>query len=306
MPDLPAAARRLAREQFGAITRQQLAEHLAVRQIDGLVNRGRLERLRWGVYRVAGGAAPPEQAAMAAVLRTKGSRVSGPFVAGLFGAEGFSRDDPFVLLTPDGRRPRSAAFAVRADPAPGRHDATWDSGLPIVTPTLCCLDLAHPRQELDDTVLRTAVDSLRWSGHTSTARLDAATDELAGHLGADRIRGMLADGSLVAESQKERDLATVLDGISPPPRRQVRILAYRLDFMWPSVRLDVEYDGKVHERPDRRESDRLRDDALTAAGYEVLRLTAADLDDREALRANVLDTLRRLAAAHDLDPLTFH
>ncbi len=305
MPPLPPRIQRLAEHQFGAVSRQQLlTAGLGAGQVDGLVRRGDLVSLRWGVYRVAGGAVPAEQEPMAAVLRTRGSRVTGPFVAALFGAEGFSRDDPFVLCTPTGRRPRSTAFPVRVDPVPGGHAAMW-GGLPITTPTVAAIDLAHPSRGVSDRALRTAVDTLRWGGHTSTERLSACARELVRDPGARRIRRLLGDGSLVAESGGERRLGAVVDQISPAPRRQVEVLSYRLDYLWPSVRLDLEYDGEVHARPDRRARDRRRDAALTEAGYEVLRVRATDLRAPESLRARILDVLRTRARQHDLDPATF-
>ena len=168
------------------------------------------------------------------------------------------------------------------------------------------MDLAHPRRGVPDRVLRVAVDTLRWAGKTSTDRLAACARELGADPGAARVRRLLADGSLIAESGGERNLGTVVDRITPRPRRQVQVLSFRLDYLWPSVRLDLEYDGEVHDRPDRRDRDRRRDAALAEAGYEVLRVRAADLRAPESLRTRIVDVLRRRARAHDLDPATFH
>ncbi len=147
---LPDEAAELAAGQYGAIARFQLLRWMTAGEVDGFVRRGWLVVIERGVYRVRGSAIVPEQAAMAAVLRTRDARVSGPFVLGLYGAEGFSRDDPFVVLARPGRWPRNVGFTVSADPCRGRHDATWGAGLPTVTPTMCLVDAAHPRRRLGE------------------------------------------------------------------------------------------------------------------------------------------------------------
>ncbi len=108
---------------------------------------------------------------MAAALRTGSGRIAGPFLLGLHGAEGFSRDDPFVVLLQPGRWPRGVDFRVSRDPCPGRHHALWDGGLPTATPTLGLVDLAHPRRGITDRRLRIAADSLRWTGRDRSSPL---------------------------------------------------------------------------------------------------------------------------------------
>lgn len=52
----------------------------------------------------------------------------------------------------------------------------------------------------------------------------------------------------------------------------------RVDLALPDLRLAIEHDGQaVHERPGVFTSDRRRQNALVAAGWTVLRFTAADL-----------------------------
>lgn len=300
MAVLPPAACRLARAQFGAVSRRQLLRWLTEGQVEGLVDRGTLEAIQRGVYRLAGSAEPAEQAPMAAVLRARTARVAGPFVLGLFGAEGFDRTSPFALLLQPGRRLRNVDFACLPDRA-GRRGAVWGS-LPIVTPTLACLEAARPCWDLGTDQLLAAVDSLRWSGHTSTGRLASALEDLPDHPGAARLAAALADGRLLSESPAERRLGALLARIDPPARRQATVGGvYRADFRWEELATTLEYDGGVHRRPARRARDHRRDRDLADAGELVLRVTADDLSDPAVFLAWLVASLRRRARALAVD-----
>ncbi len=47
---------------------------------------------------------------------------------------------------------------------------------------------------------------------------------------------------------------------------------YFLDFYFPETKIDLEIDGKQHSYPERRESDRIRDEALNKHGYLIHRI----------------------------------
>jgi very-short-patch-repair endonuclease len=293
---LPDEAQALAIRQYGVVARHQLRQWMTLPQIDGLVQRGYLVPIERGVYRVFASAIPPEQAAMAAILRTRPARLAGPFVLGLYGAEGFSRTNPFTVLVAPGRRPRKVGFRVSRDPCPDQHHATWDGVLPVVNPTLASIDGAHPHYRIGDKALRVAIDSLRWSRRTTTRQLDLVSAALPRHPGARRIRRMVDDLTLISESEPERQFGGLLDQLTPRPQRQVPIAGYRVDFAWPHLRVIVEYDGEVHDRPDRRQADAQRDRDLEAAGYLVVRVRAADLRDPDRLLRRLHHTMRARAA----------
>jgi hypothetical protein len=60
----------------------------------------------------------------------------------------------------------------------------------------------------------------------------------------------------------------------PRPAVNARPLGFRVDFLWPAVRLVVEVDGwRAHRTRAAFEADRARDQALTAAGFRVMRFT---------------------------------
>lgn len=297
MAPLPLAACELARTQFGAVARRQLLRWMTEGQVEGLVARGTLTPIQRGVYRVAGSATPVEQRPMAAALRVRDARVAGPFVLGLFGATGLDTSSPFGVLVRPGRRLADVDFPHVPDRARGQHDAAWGA-LPIVTPTLACLEAARPHWSLGDDRLLAAIDSLRWSSRTSTARLTLLVDALPDHPGARRLATALDDGRLVSESPAERRVGHLLERISPVPRRQVVLAGrFRADFRWDELATTLEYDGAVHHAPRQRDHDRERDRTLETHGELVLRITREDLDEPEVFLGWLVATLRRRARA---------
>ena len=270
-------------------------------QVEGLVARGVLVAIQRGVYRVSGSATPPEQAPMAAALRTRDARVAGPFALGLFGAEGFDTTSPFAVLLRPGRRLRGVDFDHLTDAAQGEHDAAWGA-LPVVTPTLACIEAARPHWALAPDRLLTAIDSLRWAGRTSTERLRLLVERLAHHPGAMRLATALADGGLVSESPAERRVGALLERVEPTPRRQAVVGdRYRADFRWDELATTLEYDGGIHREPQRRAYDQRRDRDLETRGELVLRVTGEDLLDPELFLAWLVGTLRRRARALVVD-----
>jgi hypothetical protein len=156
-------------EQFGIASRPQLLScGLTEGQVEGLVARGGLEKVLCGTYRVPGSAVPVEQTAMAAVIRCRPrARLTGPFVLGLLGVEGFSTADAFEVLVPPERRVRNVPFMVRKDPLPGQFAAMLGP-LPVVTATRALVETAR---RVHGKRLVVGIDSARWLGLTRLDRL---------------------------------------------------------------------------------------------------------------------------------------
>ena len=62
-----------------------------------------------------------------------------------------------------------------------------------------------------------------------------------------------------------------LDGIKF--HRQRPFTRYILDFYAPSVKLVIEIDGGIHEKPEQKEYDKIRTDFLKENGLKVIRFT---------------------------------
>ncbi|MGY2084654.1 endonuclease domain-containing protein [Blastococcus sp. SYSU DS0539] len=105
-----------------------------------------------------------------------------------------------------------------------------------------------------------------------------------------------ADG--LAQSPQETRLRLLLDRSKlPRPVAQYEVrdaggfVAF-VDFGWPEHRVALEYDGVWHGAPQQVGKDRRRLNRLTAAGWTVVFVTAADLRDPVALVARIAAALR--------------
>ena len=81
---------------------------------------------------------------------------------------------------------------------------------------------------------------------------------------------------------EERMLALIRAAGLPEPQLRVHVLGYRLDFLWPELRLALEVDSYgTHGSRSRFEADRRRDARLlTEKGISVLRVTRATIEQR--------------------------
>ena len=72
-------------------------------------------------------------------------------------------------------------------------------------------------------------------------------------------------------------------------KRQKPIGRYIADFCAPSLRLIIELDGSVHDTPDAKAYDAVREEFLRAAGYTILRFP------NQAILENLEQTLEQIA-----------
>lgn len=262
----------------------------------GMVRGGRFDPLHYGVYRLSGSRRTPEQAAMAAALRCwPRATISGRFVLGLFGVEGSSRFDPFVILVPPPRRISNIGFPVVRDHAFDHDRATMD-GLPIVTMGRALFDAA---EDLDDRAILTSIDSGRWLGLLTDQKLDSLLDRCAWHPQAPRIQRLVDAGLVEQESHGERAFVGIFLPDDPPLEYQVWITPQiRVDGLWRDAWMVLEYLGKKdHASGWRREGDADRDEVIRGHGYHVEYVTSEDLEHPGATRARLLAVRRALLAA---------
>lgn len=162
------------------------------------------------------------------------------------------------------------------------------------------------------TGLRTALDIARWEPLVEAvvaldvllARVVVGRGELreaVGTLGA--VRGArrieravaLADHRAASPPESRLRVLLALSGLTPVPQFVVRDargnFVARVDLAFPGHRVAIEYDGAWHGERSQFAKDRRRLNALVAAGWTVLHVTAADLRDVEALIAGVRSLL---------------
>lgn len=106
----------------------------------------------------------------------------------------------------------------------------------------------------------------------------------------------LADGLAGSPQETRVRLLVHRSGLPDPVAQHVvldargRFVA-RVDFAWPQLRLALEYDGEWHAEPGQFGRDRRRLNRLTAAGWTVVFVTAADLHHPERLLARIAEAL---------------
>jgi very-short-patch-repair endonuclease len=201
-------------------------------------------------------------------------------------------DDVEVTLPPGSRAGAVPGVRVTRRALP-EEQTTVRRGIAVTTPLRTALDLGriHP---MDDAVI--ALDRFLATGLVFPEQARVAAAAATGR-DCRRIRraATLADG--LAESPQETRLRLLLHRSSlPDPVAQFRVRndagqrVARVDFAWPEHRLALEYDGAWHGEPDQFRRDRDRLNRLTAAGWRVIFVTAADLRNPQSL-------IRRIAHA---------
>jgi hypothetical protein len=133
-------------------------------------------------------------------------------------------------------------------------------------------------------------------GAVRTTELTTVADGGTGRWGVAKVRRAVSLVDPRAESAPESRVrvAFVVAGLEPVPQYEVRagdVLLGRVDFAWPEQRLAVEYEGAHHFDGMQIVRDDARYERLIAAGWRVIRLSAADLRDMDAVVARVREEL---------------
>ncbi|WP_338104686.1 endonuclease domain-containing protein [Modestobacter muralis] len=226
--------------------------------------------------------------AAAGVLRP-GAVVTGRSAAVLWGIDlAGPEDDVELTLPPDAHPVRSAGVRVRRAALDPRRVCTH-RGVRVTDPVATTVALAGSLP-LEEAVV--AVDRMTVSGVAGLAEVRALAAVQVGR-GCRRARTpcALADG--LAQSPQETRLRLLMGwGGLPTPVAQHRVVhggrfVADVDFGWPAHRVAVEYDGLWHAEPGQFAKDRQRLNRLTAAGWRVVFVTAADLYRPEALIARI-------------------
>ncbi|SDO34573.1 DUF559 domain-containing protein [Geodermatophilus sp. DSM 45219] len=147
-----------------------------------------------------------------------------------------------------------------------------------------------------------ALDVLLSRGVVGHPQLRAAVTAQPTPRGARRAEQAVELADVRAESPQESRLRVVLTlaGLAAVPQHTVRDqdgrFVARVDLAFPEHRVAVEYDGAWHGEPGQLGRDRRRLNALVAAGWTVLHVTAADLRHPAELVTRVRTLLRRTTA----------
>jgi hypothetical protein len=194
-----------------------------------------------------------------------------------------------IEVTIPGRSTRThSGVAVHRSTTLTEADVTTVENIPVTTISRTLLDLADI---LTQRQLERAFDQAEMVEGLDLVKLQ---DQLARNPtrgGAKKIRRVLAEhyiGSTPTENDFEEALLALTRSLGlPDPRPQFWIdpgdgePPIRADFAWPEQRIVVETDGRrTHGTKQAFESDRRRDQRLTAAGWRVIRITWRQLTHR--------------------------
>lgn len=286
----------LAARQHGVVARAQLLRAgLPRHAIDYRVKRGRLRCLHRGIYRVGPvrGRLESEAAAVLACGETAvlSHRSAGHLWEMLRGRP----EDPVEVSI--GRGDRNPGPSVRVHRVTGLavDETTEVQGIPVTTPARTVLDLAASVGEWE---LEQALARAERSGRGVLQELETLLMRYPRRSGTRVLRAILArdaEPALTRSVAESRFLALIRSAELPEPEANARIQGYEVDFLWRAQRLVVEIDGfEFHSSSSAFERDRLRDGALIAGGWRVLRVTWRQLTRApEALLARVAQALAR-------------
>lgn len=160
---------------------------------------------------------------------------------------------------------------------PGPDEVTSVGATAVTTTARTAFDLARWAPTLTERV--TAVDALTYACAVDLEEVRVLRNR---HLGAHhggRVAPVLALVNPKAESPMESRMRMALHlGGLPAPAVQHPVIArgkrYYLDLAYPEIRLAIEYDGAEHLTQQRARRDLLREAALTALGWHILRFDA--------------------------------
>lgn len=260
---------KVAGRQHGIVSFAQLrALGLSEGAVAYRVRAGRLHRVHRGVYAVGHAAATAGSRWMAAVLACgEGAVVSHRSAAVLWGLLR-TRPGPIDITSP--------SYAGKAK----------RSGIRLHRSRTLSSVVATRRHNIPVTKPSRTIDDLRKSRSVPAWEVRRAIRQ-AGVLGLPLGTGIESDRT---RSDLERDFLRLCRRHSlPPPTVNTRIDRFEVDFLWRDRRLIVETDSyRYHRGHAAFLNDHDRDLRLRALGYEVIRLSEAQLNEEPVFVAEVL------------------
>jgi hypothetical protein len=217
--------------------------------------------------------------------------LTGASAAGLWGVELVGPDDDVeVTVAPGAPRSRAPGVTVRRRALTPACIRPVD-GVRATAPETTALELAARLPPDEGVVL---LDRFVAARTTTLQTLRRDAEELTGR-GCRRARAACALADGLAGSPQETRLRLLLhrsplpDPVAQFVVRRGRTFLGRVDFAWPQHRVALEYEGAWHTT--RIAEDRRRIEALQAAGWRVLFVTAADLHSPGPLLARIAAAL---------------
>ena len=234
-----------------------------------------------------------------ALLLPYGFAIGGHSAAAWHGAPFAGAFDAVTVVGPadsDWKGPRG----VRVHRSRTSCDMVTDAdGVPVTTPLRTAWDTAA-LEPLGTAVA--ALDAMVRAGAVERDALTAMTLADGGRWGVAKVRRAVGLVDPRAESPPESRVrvALVLAGLTPVPQYDVfgaDEWLGRVDLAFPEAKIAVEYEGAYHFEDGQIVWDDARYARLRAAGWTVIRLSAADLRDLDAVVARIRAALMAISAS---------
>ncbi|RBY89464.1 hypothetical protein [Blastococcus sp. TF02A-30] len=231
----------------------------------------------------------------AALLMPAEAVLGGRSAATLLGAPAPAYAERVTVLVPPGvvwRGPQGVRVHASAlSPVDVRTD---DGGIRFTAGERTAWDVAA----LETTATAVGVlDAMVRAGVVDAAQLNPRLAQRFGAWRSRRVRTAfgLVDGRSESPPESWVRVACALAGLPPPvPQYEVHergVWLGRVDLAWPEARLVVEYEGEHHFEGLQIAKDDVRLGRIVAAGWRVIRVSAADLRDLDALVRRIADAL---------------
>jgi very-short-patch-repair endonuclease len=298
-PDALVAA--IAGRRHGVVTIEELrASGLSTRAIQHRVRTERLDRVRRGVYVVAGHPASYVQTVVAAVLACGETAAASHSTGARLWDVPIPEVDAIEITTVLERMPRQEGVRLHQSGLLLDRDRTRVDSVPVHTPERIFVELSgrHSDEILGaaiDVALRRHITTLTrlWSCHR---RLPLAPGRSPNRM--ERVLSMRVDDGTDTALEDRVFEAIRLAGL-PLPEPQHRVVVggrrRRIDLAYVDERVAIECDSfEWHRTRERFDDDRARANELVLAGWTVLRFTSVMSNDEIASAVR-----RALAAAHD-------
>lgn len=298
----PAALIVLQRQSNLISSRQLVATGVTRSQRESLVDTRVLEHVGQSVFRVVGAPVTRDTRLIALCLQHPAGMVTGPTAGSVRGLRRMPRTSPITFALPHNSRADVPSYVRlrRTRRLPDEHRVTLTNGMVVPSWPRLAFDLAA---DLGDRSLASVVEQILHDGHCTEADLAEIARDLCAPArpGSKRFARVLVrrQGRLPSESDPELEVLLGLQRRGVPVVPQVQLLELpngshvRIDLAVPDVRWAVEVDvHPTHLHLIGTTRDKQRDRQLHLIGWQVERITALDLLDRE----RCLDELAQLYA----------
>src|SRR5947209_9195334 len=236
----------------------------------------------------------------AALLLPPGAAIGGRSAAAWYEAPFSSVTDPVLVVAPRGC-PWDGPRGVRVhktDLSPAEV-VIGDDDVPVTTARRTAWEVAT-LESLPDAVA--LLDGMVFGKKLTEGQI---AQELLGRRGRWRSRRAadvvaLVDGGAMSPPESWVRVACVRAGLPRPVTQHVvvegGVFIGQVDLAWPEARLVVEYEGPHHFEDLQIARDARRDLRLVAAGWRVIRLSAADLRDLDGVVERIRAALQEVPA----------